>query len=180
VASGLADPFVFVGIPGLLLLPAGMASMGALAAAALAAVAGLELVAALLALSSGLAFTVHLVLRDRRRAEALGLVGIIALGALGVVPALLGERIERRPAGERVGAGTAPPGDHDRAASTAGCWRRPRGPRGAGAAAGGPSPSAACRSSGRAPRRSRWRRSARSAAPSAAGCRCSSPRCSWW
>lgn len=112
VLAGFNDPFILVFLPGLVLLPAGMASGGAPGAAALALVAGLAFVAALVALSSLCAFALHLVLRDRRRAEALGLLFIVVIGGASFLPALFGEQIEarlqgRNPVEELVSRGPA-------------------------------------------------------------------------
>jgi hypothetical protein len=115
VLSGVADPWIFVAIPALLLVAAGLAAGGAVTGALLAAVAGLGLVAAFLALGALSGFLVGWLMRDRRRAELSTLIFVVALSTAGLLPQLLGgesldrnrqnrqeERESRRPTVARI------------------------------------------------------------------------------
>jgi hypothetical protein len=115
VASGVADPWIFIPIPGLLLVAVGLAIGGALGSAVLAVVAGLGLLAAFLAFGVLSGFVVSWLMRDRRRAEMSTLIFVVGLSLVGLLPQLFGmnassrsrresgeSRERSRPAVERV------------------------------------------------------------------------------
>jgi hypothetical protein len=90
VLSGLAEPWPLLALPAFLLLPAGLAIGGRPGAGAAMLAAGVGLAVVLLLLGALAADVAGLVLRNRRRAEAVGLAlafGLILPGAL--VPLLL-------------------------------------------------------------------------------------------
>lgn len=84
VASGVADPWIFVVLPGLGLLVVGLLAGGDVSAVVIMTVAGLGLAAVLLSLSALVSFLAAWLMRDRRRAEWLTLlfVGSLSLAAL--------------------------------------------------------------------------------------------------
>lgn len=97
VLSGVADPWIVVAIPAVLLLAAGLLAGGALTGAVLAGVAGLGLVASFLALGALSGFLVGWLMRDRRRAEISTLLFVVALSTAGLLPQLLGgDSLSRR------------------------------------------------------------------------------------
>jgi hypothetical protein len=109
VLAGLSEPLVLVTLPALLLLPAGMASRGALMPAGLALVAGLLVATNLVALDALVGFLAQLLLRNRRRGEAVRVAALMTISLAGLLPALVSSRWEPRSAA----------GDEPRAALTA-------------------------------------------------------------
>lgn len=110
VLSGVADPWVFIPIPGLLLVGVGLAISGALAEAAIAVFAGAALLAAFLSYGALTGFLVSWLMRDRRRAEMSTLLFVLVLSLGGLLPQVFiqRDRSERRdrnmPAVERIEA----------------------------------------------------------------------------
>ena len=101
-ASSLADPWILLAAAALLAIAAGLAAGGAGAAAIFAAVAGLTFIVILGGLTMLATTLLQLIVRDRRRGEALALVLVLVLPALGVLPGLLADRRGRdRPSVER-------------------------------------------------------------------------------
>lgn len=97
VVSGVSDPWIFVAIPAVLLVAAGLLTGGAWAGALLAGIAGLGLIAAFLALGALSGFLVGWLMRDRRRAELSTLLFVVALSTAGLLPQLLGgDSLNRR------------------------------------------------------------------------------------
>jgi hypothetical protein len=127
LAAHLADPWVLLVIPGLLavgLASTVVAGLGGLVVLA----AGALLALALAALSAAASFGIALLLRNRRRAEALGVVFLVAWIAIAMVPGLLQSREEARKAAEREAPAAA--------AEIEGEAERPEAPRAAEPAGG--------------------------------------------
>ena len=78
-AGALAEPWTLVLLPIAICLPLGLAVGGALAAAAMALIAGLTFVVVLLGLSTLTSSIVQIVVRDRRRGELIALAFILLL-----------------------------------------------------------------------------------------------------
>lgn len=89
LAAGIADPWLLAVVPALLLFPLGFATRGPLSIALGLLLASLGLLLTLLALASAASQGVQLLLRDRRRAEALILAATVLLTTAGIVPALI-------------------------------------------------------------------------------------------
>jgi len=89
--GGMTDPWILVVIPSLALLPAGLMLGGAPLAGLLVLLAGLLLTAALGALGSLCTHGLMLVFRDRRRAEWVTLVFIVAIVLAAFLPSYLGD-----------------------------------------------------------------------------------------
>lgn len=96
VLSGIADPWIFVMLPGLFMLVAGLAVGGALAAVPTMLLAGAGLVAVLLSLSAVVSFLTSWVMRDRRRAEWTTLLFVVGISVAGLLPHMLGTDFARR------------------------------------------------------------------------------------
>jgi hypothetical protein len=90
--GGVTDPWVLIVIPGLALLPAGLVVGGAPGVGLLVLLAGLLLTATLGGLGSLCTNGLMLVFRDRRRAEWVTLVFIVAIVLLAFLPGYLEER----------------------------------------------------------------------------------------
>jgi len=105
VASGVADPWIFVVLPGLGLLVVGLLVGGDVSAVAIMTVAGLGLAAVLLSLSALVSFLAAWLMRDRRRAEWLTLLFVGSLSVAALLPQALSidaarEQRDARAAGE--------------------------------------------------------------------------------
>jgi hypothetical protein len=87
--SALTDPWVLFAATMVIALPLGIASTGNLPAAAVALAAGLLLLVILVGVTQLVTSTVHLIVRDRRRAELMTLVLVVFLPLIGMFPALL-------------------------------------------------------------------------------------------
>lgn len=96
VLSGIADPWIFVMLPGLFMLVVGLAVGGALAAVPTMLFAGAGLLAVLLALSAVVSFLTSWVMRDRRRAEWTTLLFVAGISVAGLLPHMLGTDFARR------------------------------------------------------------------------------------
>jgi hypothetical protein len=96
VLSGIADPWIFVMAPGLLMLVVGLAVGGALSAVPVMLLAGAGLLAVLLSLSAVVSFLTSWVMRDRRRAEWTTLVFVVAISGAGLLPHMIGTDMVRR------------------------------------------------------------------------------------
>ncbi len=104
VLAGLADPWILFVLPGLVLFGAGLAVGGWFGAAALTLAAGAAMAALLASLGALVSFLVSWLFRDRRRAELLTVVFIMAISAVALLPQFLGrDQIARRRADERAG-----------------------------------------------------------------------------
>jgi hypothetical protein len=90
--GALADPWVLLATAAVLGLPLGLAAGGSVALAALAAAAGLLLIAALTGISLAVSGATQLFVRDRRRGELLALAVVVVLPMIGMLPALMGGR----------------------------------------------------------------------------------------
>ena len=106
-ASALADPWILLAIPMVIVFPLGLVAGGAGAAALVSLLAGLVLIAVLVGLSSLSTLVLHLVMRDRRRGELLALGFVVVLPLVTILPGLLLEDEDRR---ERVAERTEPRG----------------------------------------------------------------------
>ncbi len=89
VASGLSDPVIWGLTPALLALSAGLLAGGAAGAALLTLAAAAVMLATLLALQAAVGSILHIVFRDRRRAEWVSLVMMALLVLIWLLPALL-------------------------------------------------------------------------------------------
>jgi hypothetical protein len=89
VIGALADPWVLLATAVVVGLPLGFAAGGNVTAAALAAVAGVILLAVLVGIALTVTNAVHLLVRDRRRGELLALIAVIVLPMMGMLPELL-------------------------------------------------------------------------------------------
>ena len=87
--SAFADPWILLASVVVIALPLGLAAAGQLTGAALALTAGLLLIGALVGITQLMTSTVHLVVRDRRRAELLTLLIVVVLPLIGMLPGLL-------------------------------------------------------------------------------------------
>jgi hypothetical protein len=90
VISGLSDPWIFVVMPGLVLLAVGLASGGAFMAAAVTLLAGAGLIALLLSVGALVSFLAGWVMRDRRRAELMTLLFVLGISMVGLLPHVFG------------------------------------------------------------------------------------------
>ena len=90
VISGLSDPWIFVVMPGLMLLAVGLASGGAFMAAAVTLLAGTGLIALLLSVGALVSFLAGWVMRDRRRAELMTLLFVLGISMVGLLPHVFG------------------------------------------------------------------------------------------
>jgi hypothetical protein len=88
--SALTDPWVLLAATMLMALPLGIASAGNPPAAAVALAAGVLLLVILVGITQLVTSTVHLIVRDRRRAELMTLVIVVFLPLVGMLPGLLG------------------------------------------------------------------------------------------
>jgi hypothetical protein len=96
VLAGLADPWVMFILPGLVLFAVGFAAGGWFGVAALVLLAGLVLAVLFASLGSLVSFLVSWLFRDRRRAEVLTVIFILAISAVALVPQLIGMDQNRR------------------------------------------------------------------------------------
>ena len=94
VLSAFGDPWLAVFVPGLLMLPVGMLSAGAVGPALLVLIATLAFLASVVLISAGLSFFVALLFRRRRRAEWVTLVFITLFSVSGLIVAPLVDRLE--------------------------------------------------------------------------------------
>ncbi len=85
-ASSLSDPWLFLMLPPLLLLPVGWFVWGSATASLVVLAAGLILLLTLTTVSALAAFLAHLLLRDRRRAERMAMVVILLIVVLSFLP----------------------------------------------------------------------------------------------
>ncbi len=90
VASGIADPWIFAILPGLVLLTGALVAGGAWTTALVAALAGVGFVFLLLSVSALISFLTAWLMRDRRRAELSTLLLVMGLSLAAVVPQMLG------------------------------------------------------------------------------------------
>jgi len=88
--SALTDPWVLLAATVVIALPLGIAGAGNLPAAAVAMAAGLLMVVVLVGITQLVTSTVHLIVRDRRRAELMTLIIVVFLPMIGMLPGLLG------------------------------------------------------------------------------------------
>ena len=87
--SGLADPWLALVVPVMLLFPVGMMVSGRILSGLIALLAGLALLVALLALESSASSLLALLYRDRRRGEIVTLVVLLALSTMGFLPMMM-------------------------------------------------------------------------------------------
>lgn len=88
VQSGIADPWIFVLVPALLLMAVALVVGGAVTAGALMLLGALALLAVLLSLSALVSFLAAWLMRDRRRAEWSTLVFVAVISVVGLLPHL--------------------------------------------------------------------------------------------
>ncbi|MDQ3938240.1 MAG: hypothetical protein M3253_06115, partial [Chloroflexota bacterium] len=95
--TALADPWMLLLVSIVLAIPIGLAAGGALAPAAVAALAGLLLLSALAGITLVVTSAIDLAVRNRRRGELLALIVILLIPVLGLLPSLLDkDRRQRR------------------------------------------------------------------------------------
>ena len=87
-AGAIADPWILLLVPLLVLTPAGLLAGGGFAMAAIAAVAALTLLVFVMAVTSLVSSLIHLLLRDRRRSDLVMLFLVLGLPLIGALPAL--------------------------------------------------------------------------------------------
>ena len=87
--SGLADPWVFLSVPLLAGVLAGGAARGAVLTAIAALAGGLAFLLLLLGIAALASATLQLIVRNRRRAESLMLLGLIFVVAVSLLPGAL-------------------------------------------------------------------------------------------
>ena len=102
-ASALGEPWIVLMLPILAGMPIGLLAGGAPAAAAFAIVAGVMLLAVTVGIAALTTTILHLIVRDRRRAEFFGVIFILVISVASLIPTLLqqGPR-QRTPDGRRV------------------------------------------------------------------------------
>ena len=88
--SALTDPWVLLAATMEIALPLGIASAANLPSAAVALAAGALFLVILVGITQLVTSTVHLIVRDRRRAELMTLVLVVFLPLVGMLPGLLG------------------------------------------------------------------------------------------
>jgi hypothetical protein len=101
-AATIGEPWIVLVVPIALALPIGLAAGGELAAALVALAGGALLIVALTGIAALATTVLHLAVRDRRRAEILGVVFILVISLAGLLPALIQGRSERGPDGRRT------------------------------------------------------------------------------
>ena len=95
IIASLADPWLLVVVPGLFLLPAGLAFAGAGSAALLALAAAVAVLGVIAALGALVSFLTEWVMRGRRRGEIFTLTAVLVFGLGGMSMALFAERLEQ-------------------------------------------------------------------------------------
>jgi hypothetical protein len=86
--SALTDPWLLLAATVMIAVPLGVAGAGNLQVAVMAAAAGLLLLVALVGITQLVTSTVHLIVRDRRRAELMTLLVVVFLPLIGMLPGL--------------------------------------------------------------------------------------------
>jgi hypothetical protein len=87
--GGITDPWIFLSIPLLAGIVAGALASGAVATAGMAVVAGTAMLLVLLGLAGLSSAILQLLVRNRRRAEALVVVGMLAIVLVSLMPSVL-------------------------------------------------------------------------------------------
>lgn len=100
-ATSLGEPWIVLTLPVLIGIPIGLLAGGAFAGFVFAAIAGLLLLATIVGIAALATTVLHLIVRDRRRAELFGVVFILVISMAGLVPGMLESR-HRAPDGKRV------------------------------------------------------------------------------
>ncbi len=101
-AAAVGEPWIVLTLPILLGIPLGLLAGGAFAGFVVAAIAGLLLLAAVIGIAALSTTLLHLIVRDRRRAELLGMAFILMISMAGFLPGLLNGPRQRTPEGRRV------------------------------------------------------------------------------
>jgi hypothetical protein len=91
VCSGILDPWIVFLLPGLALLPVGLVSARRPLAGLVAFVASVALVGVVACAGATAQFSLHWLVRDRRRAEVLSLLFVLVMSTAGPMFALLGD-----------------------------------------------------------------------------------------
>ncbi len=94
VAANLADPWVAVLVPLLLMFALGLAFGGRPDVGVVAAVAAPAMVLVFVSLSALVSFAVRWLLRNRRRGELFTLLFVLGLSVLSIVPAIVSSRLD--------------------------------------------------------------------------------------
>lgn len=107
-AGTLGEPWIVLMLPILAGLPIGLLAGGAYAASAFAVVAGLLLLSVTVGIAALSSTILHLIVRDRRRAELFGLIFILVISMAGLLPGLIDTPRNKTPDG-RIRRDTAMP-----------------------------------------------------------------------
>ena len=89
VTGAIADPWVLLTLPPLVMIPIGLAAGGRVITAAIALVAGAAFLLIIVGLTSVLSSAIHLLLRDRRRSDLVMLFLVVVLPLLGLIPSIM-------------------------------------------------------------------------------------------
>jgi hypothetical protein len=87
-AGAIADPWILLLVPAVVLVPVGLLAGGAMATAAVAALAGVALLLFAIGITALVSSLIHLLLRDRRRGDLVMLFVVLVLPLAGALPAL--------------------------------------------------------------------------------------------
>lgn len=96
VVVGLADPWVAPVIPALFLFAVGLLASARIVASVVALITALAFAAVLAFLGSLVSLSMDWLMRNRRRGEVFTLLFVLVISVVGMVPALLGDRLEQR------------------------------------------------------------------------------------
>jgi hypothetical protein len=109
VTGALADPWVLLTVPPLVMIPIGLAAGGRLLTAGFACIAATALLLVIIGLTSLLSSAIHLLLRDRRRSDLVMLFLVVALPMLGLAPSIVtAQRASERITDKAAGRGPTP------------------------------------------------------------------------
>jgi hypothetical protein len=124
VLSGVSDPWIFVVVPGLVLLAIGLATGGAVVAAVIVMLAGAGLIALLLSVGALVSFLAGWVMRDRRRAELMTLVFVLGISMAGLLPHMFGSDLAQRSRDDKEAGRERPAMSVARVESSLPIWTR--------------------------------------------------------
>ena len=101
-ASALGEPWIVLMLPVLVGLPLGLLAGGAFTAVGFALVSGILLLVLIVGIAALSTTVLYLIVRDRRRAEFLGIVFVLVISMAGLVPGLLEGARSRTADGKRA------------------------------------------------------------------------------
>lgn len=103
--GAIADPWVLLTVPPLLMIPTGLAAGGRVAGAAIALVAGALFLLVVIGLTTVISAAIHLLLRDRRRSDLVMLLLVVVLPTLGLIPSMMqAKRVSQAASGRPAAA----------------------------------------------------------------------------